>query len=49
MSEFGRRFETLKQEFLSKGYRLMDAMCLAIEQIQYEVRTTGHSYDSTIR
>lgn len=49
MSEFGFRFETLKNEFLSKGYSLLTAMQLAIEQIQYEVRATGHTYDSAIQ
>lgn len=49
MSEFGFRFETLKNEFLEKGCDLLSAMQLAIAQIQYEVRTSGHTYDCVIR
>lgn len=48
MSEFGYRYETLKNEFLARGDDLLTAMQRAVAQIQYEVWLTGHTYDCVI-
>ena len=45
MSEFEHRFRTLEQMYLDQGCTELQAQQLAISQIQYEVRITGHSYN----
>lgn len=49
MSEFGFRYETLNNEFLTRGDDLLIAMQRAVAQIQYEVWLTGHTYDCVVR
>lgn len=48
MSEFERRYTVLRDRYMAQGCNVLDAMQLAVAQIQYEVRLRGEEYDSTI-
>lgn len=45
MFEFAQRYYTLNQYYLDQGRDPLTASQLAIQQIQYEVRTSGRTYN----
>lgn len=45
MKTFHQRYYELYNQFVAAGYDILDAMNLAVSQIQYEVRTTGRTYN----
>lgn len=44
MKTFHQRYYELYHQFVAAGYDILDAMNLAVSQIQYEVRTIGRTY-----